>query len=158
MAPWYEKHRGFYNRKENIMSETIEAKGSCLCGGVSVQALAMSQSVGACHCSAWRKWSGGPLLTVDCNTKVDISGGENVSVYESSEWADRGFCGNCGTHLFYRLKQNGQYIIPVGLFDVPSQLNFDHQIFIEEKPEYYAFANATKNMTGEEVFAQFSGE
>ena len=35
-------------------------------------------------------------------------------------------------------------------------LVFDHQIFIEEKPSFYAFANETKNMTGEEVFALFA--
>jgi hypothetical protein len=35
-------------------------------------------------------------------------------------------------------------------------LVFDRQIFIDEKPEYYSFANETKNMTGAEVFAQFA--
>jgi len=140
------------------MSTTIEAKGSCLCGGVEIQAASMSSEVGACHCSMCRKWTGGPLLAVDCNTEVKILGEENISAYSSSEWAERGFCSKCGTHLFYKLKQSDQYIIPVGLFDVESELCFDHQIFIEEKPEYYTFANETKNMTGEEVFAQFSAE
>ena len=51
-------------------------------------------------------------------------------------------------------------MVPVGLFDnelvneLPN-LEFDHQIFIEEKPGYYDFANETKNMTGEEVFKMF---
>ena len=140
------------------MSTTIEAKGSCLCGEVEIEALSMSQDVGACHCSRCRKWGGGPLLAVDCNTQVKFSGGEYVSAYASSDWAERGFCSKCGTHLFYKLIQNGQYIIPVGIFDSSSKLNFDHQIFIEEKPDYYTFSNQTKNMTGEEVFAQFSSE
>ena len=30
------------------------------------------------------------------------------------------------------------------------------QIFIDEKPAYYDFANKTHNMTGAEVFAQFA--
>ena len=25
---------------------------------------------------------------------------------QSSAWAERGFCKNCGSHLFYRLKEN----------------------------------------------------
>jgi len=140
------------------MSDTIEAKGSCLCGGVEIHALSASQEVGACHCSMCRKWGGGPLLAVDCHTTVKISGEDNISTYSSSEWAERGFCSNCGTHLFYKLKDSGQYIIPVGFFDISSKLNFDHQIFIDEKPEYYAFANETKNMTGKEVFDQYMGE
>jgi hypothetical protein len=140
------------------MSTRIEAKGSCLCGKIEIQAMSMSSDIGACHCSICRKWSGGPLLAVDCNTEVTISGEEYVSSYASSEWAERGFCSHCGTHLFYKLKQKNQYIIPVGLFNDTSKLNFDHQIFIEEKPDYYSFANETKNMTGEEVFALFSEE
>mgnify|MGYP000675211619 CR=1 FL=1 len=35
------------------------------------------------------------------------------------------------------------------------RLKIIHQIFIDEKPAYYCFANETHNMTGAEVFAQF---
>jgi hypothetical protein len=137
---------------------TTEAKGSCLCGSVTIEAKSMSTNVGACHCGMCRKWGGGPLLAVDCKSDVVIEGQENVTAYSSSEWAERGFCSKCGTHLFYRLKQNNQYIMPVDFFEPGSVLNFDHQIFVEEKPDYYSFSNETANMTGEEVFAQFSGE
>jgi hypothetical protein len=41
-------------------------------------------------------------------------------------------------------------------FDNSEGLVFDLQVFIEEKPEYYSFANQTKNMTGEELFAMFA--
>ena len=140
------------------MSSVIESKGTCLCGAVSIQAKSMATDVGACHCNMCRKWTGGPLLAVDCKDEIKIAGEKNISVFESSEWAERGFCSKCGTHLFYRLKQNNQYFVSAGLLDAESKLHFDHQIFIEEKPEYYSFANETKNMTGEEVFAQFSGE
>ncbi len=51
--------------------------------------------------------------------------------------AERGFCKKCGSHLFYRLKQNSQYYIPVGIFDNDEGLVFEHQVFIDEKPEYY---------------------
>ncbi len=45
----------------------------------------------------------------------------------------------------------------MGIFDDDEDLIFDLQVFIEEKPEYYSFANQTKNMTGEELFAMFLG-
>jgi hypothetical protein len=32
---------------------------------------------------------------------------------------------------------------------------FDHQVFIDEKPGFYCFANETHTMTGAELFAQF---
>ena len=111
--------------------------------------------MGACHCSMCRKWGGGPLLAIDCGTNVEIVGEEHVTAYDSSDWAQRGFCNRCGTHLFYRLKENNQYVVPVGLFDDQPDISFGSQIFIDEKPGYYTFANQTTFMTGAEVFAKY---
>jgi hypothetical protein len=71
-------------------------------------------------------------------------------------WAERGFCNKCGSHLFYRLKESKQHIIPVGLFADCGMFVFDHQVFIDEKPAYYCFANETNDMTGAEVFAKYA--
>lgn len=133
-----------------------EHKGRCLCGAVGVAMKTTSKSVGACHCSMCRKWGGGPLLAIDVGSDVQFEGEDNIAVFNSSAWAERGFCRTCGSHLFYRLKQNGHYIVPIGLLDGGSDWNFDHQIFIDEKPAFYAFANKTKDMTGAEVFAQYA--
>ncbi|MFW5432042.1 MAG: GFA family protein [Methylophilaceae bacterium] len=138
------------------MSTIVEAHGKCLCGAVAVTAKTMDTEVGACHCNMCRKWTGGIFLVVDCKDQVEFTDEENISVYNSSEWAERGFCAKCGTHLFYRLKENNQHFMPSELFDTDTKLHFGHQIFIEEKPKYYAFANDTKNMTGKELFAQFT--
>jgi hypothetical protein len=46
--------------------------------------------------------------------------------------------------------------LPVGLFDEAPEFSFDQQIFIDEKPAYYRFANDTRNMTGAEVFALYA--
>ncbi|MEL6495943.1 MAG: GFA family protein [Cyanobacteria bacterium J06623_7] len=78
-----------------------------------------------------------------------------VRRFPSSEWAERGFCSKCGTHLFYWLKQNNHYYVPVGIFERQDNFVFDHQIFIDRKPEYFAFANDTSNMTEAEVLTMF---
>ncbi len=96
-------------------------------------------------------------MAVDCGTEVTLSGEEYITVYDSSEWAERGFCSKCGTHLFYRLKENKQYIVPVGLINLDGEkFVFDHQVFTDEKPSYYHFAEKTENMTGAEVFAKYA--
>jgi hypothetical protein len=138
------------------MSDVNVAKGSCLCKAVSLSTTSMNHHVAACHCNMCRKWGGGALLGVECNSDVSFEGEENIGIYQSSEWAERGFCKKCGSHLFYRLKNNNHYYIPVGIFDNDEGLVFELQVFIEEKPEYYSFANETKNMTGAELFAQFA--
>lgn len=136
--------------------ESTERTGSCLCGAVHIRVKATDMNVSACHCSMCRKWGGGPLLVTECGNGVDFEGEDNISIYNSSEWAERGFCSCCGTHLFYRLKQGVLYALPVGLFDKEASWVFDQQIFIDEKPSFYSFANDTKNLTGAEVFAQYS--
>lgn len=140
------------------MSETIAARGQCLCGQVTIHAATMATEIGSCHCAMCRKWVGGPLLTVECGSEVSFEGEDNISIFDSSDWGERGFCSQCGSHLFYRLKPTGQYHMPTGLFgdDVPRR--FTHQIFIDSKPDYYEFANRTHNLTGEEVFSQFAQE
>ncbi len=50
------------------MSELSVAKGSCLCGAVSLSTTSMNHHVAACHCSMCRKWGGGPLLAVECES------------------------------------------------------------------------------------------
>jgi hypothetical protein len=103
-----------------------------------------------------RKWGGGPFLAVDCGKEVSFDGEDAIAVYPSSDWAERGFCKHCGSHLFYRLRESRQYMMPVGLFDEIDTPVFDHQVFIDTKPGWYDFANATKSMTGEEVFAMYA--
>ena len=98
---------------------------------------------------------GGPLLAVDCGTDVRIENEAGVAIYPSSAWAERGFCRQCGTHLFYRFKERASYFVPVGVFGDAAPWKLEHQIFIDEKPGFYAFANPTTNMTGAQVFAQF---
>lgn len=137
------------------MPEQEKHTGSCLCGKIHVVVNNLNKNLGACHCGMCRKWSGGPFLAVDCGTEVTIEGSENLTVFNSSAWAERGFCKNCGSHIFYRLKETQQYIMSSGLFDDIDDFVFDHQIFIDRKPPYYNFENKTSNMTEAEVFAKY---
>jgi len=138
------------------MSKVVSGNGNCLCGAVEFNVAIVSHHVGACHCSMCRRWGGGPLMAIDCGTDVVFQGEANITVYDSSEWAERGFCSKCGSHLFYRLKQSGQHIMPAGLFDDQDGFVFDHQVFIDNKPDYYSFANETDDMTEAEVVAKYA--
>lgn len=136
--------------------ETVVAKGQCLCGAIKITATKMIPIVAACHCNMCRRWGGGPLLATDCGEDIQFDGEEHIGTYDSSEWAQRGFCKQCGTHLFYRLREPVKYFIPVGIFDDMDNVTFEDQVFIDEKPGYYDFSNKTKNLTGEELFALYA--
>jgi len=131
------------------------ASGTCLCGSITLSTQSLPEHVGACHCSICSTWGGGPLFAVNCRDDVIIDDESKLKRFASSAWAERGFCSQCGTHLFCRLKPSNTYLVPAGLFD-KAKLEFNHQIYIDEKPSYYNFANTTRNMTGAEVAAQFA--
>jgi hypothetical protein len=81
-----------------------------------------------------------------------------VRVYRSSEWAERAFCDTCGTSLYYRTVETGGYSLSAGLLDDQSDLTLTSQVFIDEKPNYYTFANQTRTRTGAELVARPADE
>lgn len=137
------------------MSEVLQSSGQCLCGAVTVHVELEGARFDACHCGMCRRWGGGPLLAVGAGSGARFEGEKNIQVYSSSDWAERGFCRHCGTHLFYRLKGEGHYAFPVGLIEGDVPWTFSEQIFIDEKPSWYEFANETNNMTAAEVFEKY---
>ncbi|PKF48668.1 GFA family protein [Enterovibrio nigricans] len=131
------------------------SKTSCLCGQVKITAEEVNPKFTVCHCQSCRTWGGAPYFAVKCGTKVKIEGEDNIKMYESSSWASRGFCSECGTHLFYKLKATGEYNMPVGLFSDLPDLEMDMQYFSDARPSYYCFRDETKEMITAEIMAFF---
>ena len=136
-----------------VSSDTHTA--SCLCGAVSLSIARRPDHFDACHCGMCRKWGGGPAIGFACES-LEVSDPQAVTVYDSSEWAQRAFCRHCGTHLYYRLKGKEMYFVPAGFFPGLTDVPFTEEIFIDDKPPYYAFANETGKLTGEEVFRRYA--
>jgi hypothetical protein len=128
--------------------------GHCLCGAVGFTS-PDARDIGACHCASCRRWGGGPLLAVHCGPDVQFSGTESIAVYASSSWAERAFCKNCGTHLYYKLLSTGEFFVPAGAFE-SSDFQLASQIYIDKKPGYYAFANQTPMLTEQQVNEQYA--
>ncbi|MEM9027659.1 MAG: GFA family protein [Pseudomonadota bacterium] len=135
---------------------TKRMSGSCICGAVTLKFAMRNSEVGACHCGMFRKWSGGIFLAVDGVEDLEITGGDAVVTYRSSDWAERGFCKLCGTSLFWRLHNGDHPVVSAQCVDDFEDPKLVSQIFIDEKPDYYSFAEQTRTMTGAEVFAMFA--
>lgn len=129
--------------------------GRCLCGAVMFSAEVSKRNVDVCHCAMCRRWSGGPFIGLRHDGEVRFEGGENIGVYKSSEWGERGFCKICGSGLYWRLAESDHYSFSAGALDDQSGLTLTQQIFIDEKPDYYELANETPKLTGEEAVAAF---
>ena len=130
----------------------MSATGKCLCGAVRFQATEVDTHIHGCHCSMCRTWSGGPMLAASVGS-VRFDGGEHIRRYDSSDWAERGFCDVCGSNLFYRLKASDRYIMCMGVFDDPSAFELVGEIYVDEKPPGYAFAGDHPRQTGAEFLA-----
>ena len=134
---------------------------SCLCGAVALEITDPPSTTGACHCAMCRKWSGGVYLALHCRAdQVSITGEDHMGTFSSSEWAERAFCKTCGSSLFYRVTapgpHQGDLHVGIGVLDDPDGITLTEEIFIDRKPKGYSFANETKTMTADEVFAMFA--
>jgi hypothetical protein len=140
------------------MDQKNAQKANCLCGSVKIAAANINPQFTVCHCDDCRAWGSGPFFAVQCGSEVSFEGEQHISEYESSAWASRAFCSNCGTHLYYRLKKDQSYNMPVGLFPMLQNLTMDMQYFSDKRPDYYCFSNNSKEMTSEQIYAYFADQ
>ena len=130
----------------------MEAKGHCLCGAVTYVAKEVQTDVNTCHCNMCLRWNGGPGFAVGVG-QITFKGEENITRFDSSEWAERGFCSRCGTNLFYHLKDEDVYMLWMGTFDDLSSFKLAGEIYIDEKPKCYDLVGDHPRLTGEEFMA-----
>lgn len=129
--------------------------GHCLCGGVTLSVSGDAKSVHACHCAACRRWTGGPAMVLLAGADLCIEAGDTlVRRFASSDWLERAFCSACGSSLFFRSTGDGQHFVAAGLFDAIPGADFESEIFIDAKPDWYALHGPAEHLTGEAFFAR----
>jgi hypothetical protein len=143
-----------------IPAPSTTRTGGCLCGAVRFTIRDCPAGFGACHCEMCRRWSGSALLALSVpGDRVDLTGAEQIVRFQSSEWAERAWCGTCGSNLWYRLTHDGApdtLELSLGLLDDANGLDFDSEIFIDCKPDCYAYAGERRQMTRAEVMARYA--
>ena len=87
------------------MVKNEQPGGSCLCGAVEFSASLPSNWCAHCHCSMCRKAHGAGYVTwagFDEDQVTFVKGNKQLTWYESSPGAQRGFCSRCGSTMFFR--------------------------------------------------------
>lgn len=113
-------------------------QGSCLCGAVRFSGSLESPEVTACHCGQCRRWSGHVWASFDLEEPV-IEG--PVRWFQSSDQAERGFCGTCGSVLFWRPVGRETVSVSPGALDNPTGLALTRHIYVADKGDYYEIAD-----------------
>lgn len=118
--------------------------GRCLCGGVEFSIVADEpERADACHCTQCRRWSGHYWASVNGSIgSLSFSKGEDrLKWYRASDSARRGFCGECGSSLFWHAdgleKHKDRVAVALGALDEPTGLKLGVHIFVADKGDYY---------------------
>lgn len=122
--------------------------GGCLCGGVKFSFPNENlRTADACHCSQCRRWSGFLWGSVNAPLgAVRFINDKSLKWYRASEYARRGFCGECGASMFWHGEKleghNTRIAIALGALDEPHQIKIEEHIFVADKGQYYEIADA----------------
>lgn len=120
------------------MEQTIKKSGGCLCGDVRYEVAGPLRAVSYCHCEQCRKTSGHIVAATACKSEhLIMKNKAGLRWYQSSEWAQRGFCARCGSSVFWRLKEGEQISIMAGTVDAPTGLKAKEHIFVADASDYY---------------------
>lgn len=123
-------------------------KGSCLCGQVTFIVTGPMRPVVACHCAQCRKTSGHYVAATSAPREAVSIHGE-VTWYQSSPDARRGFCGTCGSSLFW--DGPGENIsIHAGTLDGETGLSVKGHIFCADKGDYYEIEGELPQFDGDD--------
>ncbi len=108
---------------------------SCLCGDIRIEISAPLGAVTACHCTQCRKITGHHSAAVPVAWQALTVTGD-ITWFESSEAARRGFCGICGSNLFW--DGPGTHLsIFAGTLDGDPGVRLAGHIFCADKGAYY---------------------
>lgn len=139
----------------------LDRKGGCLCGAVRFTARLTGTDFGVCHCAMCRKWTGSAFMGITVPVgNVTWSGKDRIAKRQTSSWAERAWCKDCGSGLFYRITVEGpmseNYEIPVGVLDDANGLDLVNEIYVDEKTDCFSYAGEGRNLlTRAEVHARF---
>jgi len=115
-------------------------KGHCLCGRIQFETTARPEASSMCHCSQCRRQSGGIWSSAHvAEEALHITG--DVSWYNASPEAQRGFCATCGSFLFWKRSDEDTISFSLGAIDNPTGLKLEKHIFVAEKGDYYDIAD-----------------
>jgi hypothetical protein len=115
--------------------------GRCLCGAVSFELRGALRDVLLCHCVECRRWTGHAFAATAIprdGLVVRESGALRwVDSPESDCGARRGFCGDCGSSLFWDAPARDTVSVAAGALDEPTGLHLLAHVYVSQAGDYY---------------------
>ena len=123
--------------------KTMPVTGGCLCGAIRYESTVPPNSVSYCHCRMCQQ-AYGALYGLFASFPVEAfryTQGE-PTYYQSSPWAKRGFCANCGSPVDFWYVDDPEAGVTIGTLDHPEDWPPDsHHNGIESKVPWHVITD-----------------
>lgn len=108
--------------------------GGCQCGAVRYALLSEPTEPSICHCRMCQKAFGSYVAPLAGVPMADLTWTRGEpGRFRSSDLVERGFCGDCGTPLFYRVVGRDRISVSIGSLDAPDRVAPITQYGVEGK-------------------------
>ena len=129
------------------MSETRCLSGGCLCGRLRYTALAVPFAADYCHCRMCQRSTGSVAgVWMDFRAEqVEWQAVEGLQEYASSEFARRGFCGQCGSTLTFRDTRHAEYLsLAITSLDEPQRVEPSYHIYTDSQVPWLQLSDSCR--------------
>ena len=134
------------------MTTSVKIHGSCLCGAVAFSMQLPSKWCAHCHCSMCRKAHGAGYVTWVGFEQDQVTfrpDNKQLNWYESSQGAQRGFCQQCGSSLFFRSeKWAGELHVALGAIDDEIDRHPQANVFFDKHVDWMPIDDSLKQQDG----------
>ena len=134
------------------MTTDKKVAGSCLCGAVKFSANLPSKWCAHCHCSMCRKAHGAGYVTWVGFEQEQVSitkDTDQLEWHDSSPGAQRGFCRQCGSSMFFRSDRwAGELHIALGCINDEIDRKPQANVFFDRHVDWMPIDETLKQVEG----------
>ena len=127
----------------------MTATGGCRCGAVRFRVAGDVSAVVFCHCDECRAQTGLFVGSTEvADDDLTVEGSDAVRWHPAEHNAMRGFCGICGSLLFWKQEGSNRTAIMAGAYDDDVPLEPLCHIRVADKPSWYTINDGLPQYAG----------
>ncbi len=129
----------------------MTATGRCLCGAVRYEVAGPLADVVDCHCHRCRRHTGHFMAATHTDAAhLAIAGEDALRWYPATDDVEYGFCGTCGSSLFWRSADRADLVsIAAGTLDPPTGLRTVAALFVDTASDYHRLDDSLRQYPGD---------
>jgi hypothetical protein len=139
-------------RWKRTMTDDAVLTGGCLCGAVRFQVTPPTKWCAHCHCSLCRRAHGAAFVTwfgVERSNFELVAGSDDLSWYQSTPAARRGFCARCGSTIFFESERWADEVhIALAHMDGPIDRSPQAHVFFDAHVDWVELGDGLRRFGG----------